>query len=124
MSMRTTMDLRARSPQVVGELRRALTTPGGDLAPAMLAVAKGEYPSVDVSRWLRTIDRMGEQAAARIAPDCSLEDAVHALNDFLYHEMGFRGNQDHYDDPRNSYLNEVLERRTGIPIALAAVYVE
>jgi regulator of sirC expression with transglutaminase-like and TPR domain len=122
--MRTTLDLRARAPQVVGELRRALTRPGGDLAPALLAVSLVEYPGVDVSRWLRTIDRMGEQAAARIAPRSSLEEAVHILNDFVYDEMGFRGNRDHYDDPRNSYLNEVLERRTGIPIALAAVYVE
>ena len=47
-----------------------------------------------------------------------------ALNDYLFNELRFVGNDVHYEDPRNSFLNEVLDRRTGIPITLALVYME
>ena len=47
-----------------------------------------------------------------------------ALNEYLFGELRFVGNEVHYEDPRNSFLNEVLERRTGIPITLALVYME
>ena len=67
---------------------------------------------------------MGEVALARIEAVASAQDAVHILNEYLFDEMGFCGNREHYDDPRNSFLNEVLERRTGIPISLAIVYLE
>jgi regulator of sirC expression with transglutaminase-like and TPR domain len=49
---------------------------------------------------------------------------IATLNAYLYEELGFSGNRDHYDDPRNSFLNEVLDRRLGIPISLAVVYLE
>ena len=52
------------------------------------------------------------------------EESVRAFNEYLYDEQGFTGNRDRYDDPRNSFLNEVLDRRTGIPISLAVVYLE
>jgi len=52
------------------------------------------------------------------------EDRVIALNEFLFSDLGFRGNADNYYDPRNSYLNEVLDRRTGIPITLSVLYIE
>ena len=69
---------------------------------------------------------MGEEASARIgsAGRGPFEDAVRAFNEYFYDEQGFRGNRDRYDDPRNSFLNEVLNRRTGIPISLAVVYLE
>ena len=69
---------------------------------------------------------MGEEAAARIGPPgrSPFEDAVRAFNEYFYDEQGFSGNRDRYDDPRNSFLNEVLNRRTGIPISLAVVYLE
>ena len=47
-----------------------------------------------------------------------------ALNQYLFEDEGFVGNRERYDDPRNSYLNEVLDRRTGIPITLALLYME
>src|SRR5262249_48890272 len=50
------------------------------------------------------------------------EERVAALNEFLYEDLGFTGNTDDYYDPRNSYLNEVIERRTGIPITLGVLY--
>ena len=52
------------------------------------------------------------------------EDALRSFNEFFYDELGFTGNRERYDDPRNSFLNEVLTRRTGIPISLAVVYLE
>ena len=61
-------------------------------------------------------------ASPAAAPAASMR--IRALNEYLYDEQGFTGNRDRYDDPRNSFLNEVLERRTGIPIALAIVYLE
>jgi regulator of sirC expression with transglutaminase-like and TPR domain len=69
---------------------------------------------------------MGEEAAARIGPasDNPHQDTVRAFNEYLYDEQGFAGNRDRYDDPRNSFLNEVLDRRTGIPISLAVIYLE
>jgi len=116
--------LRSRSKEVAGDLRRALSAPGGDLAAAALAIARIEYPSLDSARYLRVIERMGEEASARIESVGAARDAVRILNEYLYDEIGFRGNREHYDDPRNCFLNEVLDRRTGIPISLAIVYVE
>ena len=69
---------------------------------------------------------MGDEAAGRFgAADLRASDAVRAtLNRYLYDDLGFSGNREHYDDSRNSFLNEVLDRRTGIPISLAIVYLE
>lgn len=103
-----------------------MNAPGEDLAPAALAIARVEYPLLDNAPYLDLLDRMGEVAAARIGriDSVSFEEAVRELNDYLYSELGFRGNRSQYDDPRNSFLNEVLTRRTGIPISLAVVYLE
>jgi regulator of sirC expression with transglutaminase-like and TPR domain len=104
----------------------AMDAPGNDLAPAALAIARVEYPSLDSRPYLATLDRMGEEAAARIGAVSGLprEEAVRAFNEYLYDEQGFAGNRERYDDPRNSFLNEVLDRRTGIPISLAVIYLE
>jgi regulator of sirC expression with transglutaminase-like and TPR domain len=118
------LNLRARTPHLAGDLRRAMSTPDGDLAAAVLTIARIEYPSLDPEPYLRTIENMGVEASARIDSVESAKDAVRILNEYLYDEMGFRGNREHYDDPRNSFLNEVLDRRTGIPISLAIVYLE
>jgi regulator of sirC expression with transglutaminase-like and TPR domain len=112
--------------QVAAELEQAMNTPGEDLASAALAIARVEYPSLETSPYLELLDRMGEEASARLGPAgrAPFEDAVRAFNEYFYDEQGFRGNRDRYDDPRNSFLNEVLNRRTGIPISLAVVYIE
>jgi len=102
-----------------------MDAPGPDLLPAALAIARVEYPALDATPYLQQIDRMGADARARIAGFADRPAlAVRALNEFLFDELGFRGNRDRYDDPRNSFLNEVLERRTGIPITLAVIYIE
>lgn len=95
-----------------------------DLARACLQIAEDVYPGLDVEGYLGEIERFARRLGARLAPDASAEDRVIALNEFLYADLGFRGNADNYYDPRNSYLNEVLDRRAGIPLTLSVLYME
>jgi regulator of sirC expression with transglutaminase-like and TPR domain len=119
------LHLQPRTTQVAAELQRAMNAGGEDLAAAALTIARVEYPSLDAAPYLDGLARMGHEAAERIArTGRGRMEAVHAFNEYLYDEQGFAGNREHYDDPRNSFLNEVLERRTGIPITLAVVYLE
>ncbi len=120
------MSLQARLPRVTEDLLRAINEPGEALAPVALAIAGVEYPTLDAAPYLQRLERMGEAAAGRLQRHDSAPAAarVATLNAYLYEELGFSGNRDHYDDPRNSFLNEVLDRRLGIPISLAVVYLE
>jgi regulator of sirC expression with transglutaminase-like and TPR domain len=119
------LHLQSRSAQVAADLERAMDAPDQDLAPAALAIARVEYPSLHAGGYLDAIDRMGDEAAARVARTGARgQDAIRVLNEYLYDEQRFTGNRQSYDDPRNSFLNEVLDRRTGIPISLAVVYLE
>jgi len=95
-----------------------------DLARACLQVAEDVYPGLDVDGYLGEIERFAKRLSSRLAPDAAIEDRVIALNDFLFGDLGFRGNADNYYDPRNSYLNEVLDRRAGIPLTLSVLYME
>ena len=95
-----------------------------ELARACLQIAEDAYPGLDVPGYVGEIERFARRLRARLAPDASTEDRVIALNEFLFDDLGFRGNAGNYYDPRNSYLNEVLDRRTGIPITLAVLYME
>ena len=95
-----------------------------DLAEAALLVAAEEYPGLDVRGYLVRLDEMGWALRQRLEEEPRPERAVMALNRYLFQEQGFRGNTESYYDPRNSYLNEVLDRRTGIPITLSTVYME
>jgi regulator of sirC expression with transglutaminase-like and TPR domain len=94
------------------------------LAEAALLIACEEYPALEVKRYLGQLDLMGATLASRLPRDRAPEAAVLALNEYLFQEQGFRGNTDAYYDPRNSFLNDVLDRRIGIPISLSAVYME
>jgi regulator of sirC expression with transglutaminase-like and TPR domain len=120
------LSLLARLPRVAEDLLRALNEPGEALAPAALAIAGVEYPALDAGPYLQRLERMGEAAAGRLqrheGGPASIRIAT--LNAYLYEELGFSGNREHYDDPRNSFLNEVLDRRLGIPISMAVVYLE
>jgi regulator of sirC expression with transglutaminase-like and TPR domain len=116
------LHLNARVGEVAAELQRAMNAPGDELASAALAIARVEYPSLNPGPYVQVLDVMGREAAARI--DGARENALRAFNEYLYDEQGFAGNRDRYDDPRNSFINEVLDRRTGIPISLAVVYLE
>ncbi len=95
-----------------------------DLAEACLMVAQDAYPGLEVGRYLGEIERMALQLRARMPQSFDPEDRVLALNDFLFDHLGYYGNVDDYYDPRNSYLNDVIDRRTGIPITLSILYME
>lgn len=95
-----------------------------DLAEASLRVAQDVYPQLDVETYQRRLDAIAEAVKDRIAADAAPEQRVVALNRHLFDDIGYSGNIDDYYDPRNSYLNEVMERRTGIPITLSIVYIE
>ena len=111
---------------LIDELRALLARPTVDLARAALVIARVEYPRLDPDKTMAAIAELGERAAERLAPLAGepLADRVAALGRFLYKEAGFCGNRGHYTDFRNSLLNAVIERRTGIPISLALVYRE
>lgn len=97
-----------------------------DLARAALVVAKVEYPQLDPGPTLAKLDELGARAEDRLArlADVRVVDRVAALNRLIFDDERFQGNRRHYGDFRNSLLNVVLERRTGIPISLAVVYIE
>lgn len=89
---------------------------------AALVFAQEEYPGLDVQSYLDRLDAMAAELAADIDLEAGPRDALGELSAYLFERQGFRGNEDDYDDPRNSYLNDVLDRRLGIPISLSVVY--
>ena len=95
-----------------------------DLARAALAIAREEYPDLDEARYLRALDDLAAQVMRGLPPGALAERRVGRLTSVLFHELGFSGNEADYYDPRNSFLNEVIERRTGIPITLSVLYIE
>lgn len=95
-----------------------------DLGRAALAIARVEYPELAVDAYVGKLDHMAKQIEQRLSPQESLAQALEILNQYLFVELGFEGNLTDYFDPRNSYLNEVLERRLGIPITLSILYME
>jgi regulator of sirC expression with transglutaminase-like and TPR domain len=105
-------------------LRRYLAQEPIDLARAALAVAREEYPDLDEARYLRVLDRLAEGVQGGVPSGASPERRVGRMNTYLFHELGFSGNESDYYDPRNSFLNEVLDRRLGIPLTLCIVYME
>ena len=92
------------------------------LERAALLIAAEEYPGLDVDGYLVRIDELADGVRARLSGDEGPAGVLAAINGHLFRELGFHGNRDEYYDPRNSYLNEVLERRTGIPITLSVLY--
>jgi regulator of sirC expression with transglutaminase-like and TPR domain len=95
-----------------------------DLAGAALLIAAQEYEGLDVRSYQVRLDEMGRALRERLEDEQRPERAVMALHHYLFQELGYRGTSEQYYDARNSYLNEVIDRRTGIPITLSLVYIE
>ena len=93
-----------------------------DLAHACLLIAQDAYPDLPVERYLGDIERMAIRLRGRMPQSSAPEERVAALNQFLFEDLGFRGNTEEYYDPRNSYLNDVIDRKIGIPISLSVLY--
>jgi regulator of sirC expression with transglutaminase-like and TPR domain len=114
------------APSARSRFREIVTRPEPeiDLAAAALLIAAEEYPQLTPDPYLRRLDELAERVRDRVwdatPPVVLLDD----LSRVLFQEEGFSGNQDEYYDPRNSYLNDVLDRRIGIPITLSIIYLE
>lgn len=95
-----------------------------DLGEAALLIAQVEHPGLDVARYVRALDHLASAAVARMPHAAGEEALLMQILCYLYEDAGFHGNEDDYYDPRNSFLNEVIDRRTGIPITLAVALTE
>lgn len=95
-----------------------------DLGAAALYIAQEEYPELDCGAYLQRLDTMALALRDRLPAEPYPLKIIRAINGYLFEAQGFMGNSQNYYDPRNSFLNQVLDRRAGIPITLALVYLE
>jgi len=93
-----------------------------NLAEAALAIAATEYYDLDPAPSIEFLDRLAARVQA--GPELSALANIDAINKVLFDEENFSGNKEEYDDPRNSFLNDVLQRKKGIPITLSLIYTE
>ncbi|MEQ1879720.1 MAG: tetratricopeptide repeat protein [Burkholderiales bacterium] len=108
------------------QLRSLLAGSGQDidLAQAALLVASHAYPDIDIAGYRRRIDEMATQLANLVDSNSRIPERIDRLNRYFFGELGFAPNTSDYYNPRNSLLNEVVDRRTGIPITLSLLYME
>jgi regulator of sirC expression with transglutaminase-like and TPR domain len=95
-----------------------------DLARAALYIAQEEYSGLDVESYRTQLDDLAASLRRTLPSERYPLRIVHAINDYLFDYCGFRGNEGNYYDPRNSFLNDTIDRRTGIPITLSLIYLE
>lgn len=106
-----------------GRLARLLRGGGPfDLVEAALWVAAEEYPTLAVDREVERLGLICAEGAGRVASLSNPFARLDGLRTYLFEELGFRGNLDRYDDPRNSYINDVLDTRLGIPLTLSIIF--
>ena len=94
------------------------------IAEGALVIARHEYPALDVTAYLAELDDIATRIKRRLPSDAGKPHMLSLLNHCLFRELGYVGNRDDYYDPRNSFLNDVIDRRTGIPITLCILYLE
>jgi len=95
-----------------------------NLAEAALAIASNEYPDLQTAEYLNILDEMADDVRNKLPQNCPIMQVLSGLNNYMFKELGFSGNLSEFNDPKNSYLNDVLERRLGIPISLSVIYME
>lgn len=95
-----------------------------DLGKAALYIAQEEYDNFDSADYIKIMDDLAAKIQERLPSERYPLRVIQTINQYLYDELGYKGNTDDYYDPRNSFLNDVIERRTGIPITLSVVYLE
>lgn len=95
-----------------------------DLGEASLVVALEEYPALSIGRYLERIDQWGNAVRGRVLGSTDVERILEEVNRLLFEEEGFHGEAADYYDPRNAFLNEVLDRHAGLPLALSILYIE
>jgi regulator of sirC expression with transglutaminase-like and TPR domain len=115
-------------PRLVDEFLSEATSAEESPARAALMLARVAYARLDADRWVAAIDDLGDTARRHVEigigghPPRSAR--LRVVSDYFFGQLGFAGNHEHYEDPRNSLLNDVISRRTGIPITLAVVFIE
>jgi len=105
----------------------ALASLGDDELPLLdtaLLIARDEYPDLDHREYSAELDSYVDALRPQLDRDIDLPARLTAINRYLFEDLGFAGNHNQYDDPRNSYLNQVLDRKLGIPISLAVIQIE
>ncbi len=95
-----------------------------DLVGAALAIASTEYPSLDAPYYIGRLESLAQRVRSRMRSNPTARETIALLNRVLFDEDGLRGNLDNYYDPRNSFLNDVLDRKLGIPITLSVIYMD
>ena len=93
-----------------------------NLERAALYIAQEEYPDLDVDEYLNALDTIADDIREQLSIESYPLKNVKTINHYLYENLGFVGNAENYYDPCNSFLNDVIDRRTGIPITLSLVY--
>jgi regulator of sirC expression with transglutaminase-like and TPR domain len=83
-----------------------------------------EYPELNISKYIEKINEMGNSLKIKIGEVKNPTYLISVLNEYLFDELGFHGAEDDYYDPVNSFLNVVLDKKTGIPITLSILYAE
>jgi len=96
-----------------------------DLGRAALLMAKCQYPKLDVEVYIAQFDEIAQIISSRLSNSSKNPLLIiKNINEYFFQELAFQGNKENYYDPRNSFLNEVLVRRLGIPISLSVIYME
>lgn len=95
-----------------------------DLIRSALTIARTEYSDLNIESYVACVDELARMAEKRISEIGDAPQTISALNHVLFEDAGLRGNREDYYDPRNSFVNDVLDRGLGIPITLALIYME
>ena len=111
---------------VKSEFEQFLNQPDNEinLAEAALMIARLEYPELNIDTYMGQIHALADEIRHRLPDEPGASDILKQLNQVLFVEKGFEGNSDHYYDPKNSFLNDVIDSKRGIPISLSILYIE
>ncbi|MGB3534749.1 MAG: transglutaminase-like domain-containing protein [Microcoleaceae cyanobacterium] len=95
-----------------------------DLALSALYIAQNQFNEINPQQYIHALDAIAAEIKARLPQSRYPLKIIQTINKYLFQELGFIGNYENYYDPLNSYLNQVIKRRTGIPITLSVIYLE
>src|SRR5262249_31592777 len=113
---------------LVDDFLREVNSPGDSTVAAALTLAQVAYPRLEPAHWVDQLDTLGTPARQHLELGLGgrppRRTRLRVISEFFFGQLGFTGNREHYEDPRNSFLNDVIARRTGIPITLAVVFIE
>jgi regulator of sirC expression with transglutaminase-like and TPR domain len=94
-----------------------------DLEQGAWLLSQTQYPLINVEAYQALLDGYASELRLRLGSTAGPDDILTVINQYLFFELGFAGNEENYYDPENSYLNRVMDRRTGNPINLCLLYI-